>query len=265
MSAAEIAASTLGLSVEDIGGVERIKHGLTNESWLVLTARDPVVVRISRHAEDLFQIDRASEARILAGVAKAGIGAEILFSDAAQGILITRYLGPTWTHEDALHTHNIVRIAELLWRLHRLVPPAGVRTVDLLGTMEGYLETLKKHGAAPALITTGRQCGARDSALALRANATQCLCHNDVHHLNVIDDGELRLIDWEYAGIGEPFFDLASVCVYHSYDKSQREELLRAYEPNFDRGKTLRLEHACTLFEYIRDLWLAVRRECVSP
>ena len=48
-------------------------------------------------------------------------------------------------------------------------------------------------------------------------------CHNDVHHLNVVGGDELRLIDWEYAGAGEPLFDLASVCVYHGYDRTRRE------------------------------------------
>ena len=39
------------------------------------------------------------------------------------------------------------------------------------------------------------------------------------------DDGRLRLIDWEYSGVGQRLFDLASVCVYHKYDKLQREQL----------------------------------------
>ena len=93
----------------------------------------------------------------------------------------------------------------------------------------------------------------------LSKGSTPCLCHNDVHHLNVIDGDSLRLIDWEYAGVGEPLFDLASVSVYHRYRRSQRERLLSAYAAPSGAVSWQRLELACWLFDYIRDLWLAVR------
>ena len=78
--------------------------------------------------------------------------------------------------------------------------------------------------ASPAL----RDC-ADETAAQLRKGSTPCLCHNDVHHLNIVGSAPVRLIDWEYAGVGEPLFDLASVCVYHRYRKPQRERLLTAY------------------------------------
>jgi thiamine kinase-like enzyme len=80
-----------------------------------------------------------------------------------------------------------------------------------------------------------------------------------VHHLNIVDAGELRLIDWEYAGIGEPMFDLASVCVYQRYDERRRHQLLSAYPGGSEAAAYQRLEMACWLFEYVRELWLAVR------
>ena len=49
--------------------------------------------------------------------------------------------------------------------------------------------------------------GAREAALAGKLS----LCHNDPWHNNFLDDGTVRLLDWEFAGMGDPFFDLASV------------------------------------------------------
>jgi thiamine kinase-like enzyme len=108
--------------------------------------------------------------------------------------------------------------------------------------------------ALPAL----REC-ADETAAQLRQDSTPRLCHNDVHHLNVVGGENLRLIDWEYAGVGEPLFDLASVCVNHGYRKSQRERLLAAYGESSSAINWQRLELACWLFDYIRDLWTAVR------
>ena len=258
-SPAEIAASALGASVESIVAVERIKHGLTNQSWRVRTASDVVVVRVSTADEDALRIDRESEAKILGVVAAAGIGAPVLRCDPAHHILVTRYLGPSWTLDDAATPHNIERLARLLLRLHAMPAPPAVREVDLRKTFEGYAATLNAHGAGGELAASTLQRRAAELTTLLRQNAAPALCHNDVHHLNIIDSGELRLIDWEYAGRGDPLFDLASVCVYHRYARAERAALLGAYAGKYEGALDIRLDAALWLFEYIRDLWLAVR------
>lgn len=258
-AASDIAARTLGVALEAILSCEPIKHGLTNQSWLVRTRKDDVVVRISNTAEQTLQIDRQSEALVLAAVEEAGIGPEVLLCDPAQRALITRYLGDTWTEADAVQNENIQRLGQLFRRLHRIPAPAGVRRVELNDTLEGYFRTLQERGIQPALITKSLRERALQVALKLRENSAATLCHNDVHHLNVTDDGKLRLIDWEYAGVGQRLFDLASVCVYDKYDKLQREQLLSAYTALTELTTWHRLELACWLFDYVRDLWMAVR------
>src|SRR4030095_15638837 len=102
MQPAHIAALALDVPFADIVASESIKHGLTNESWLVATARDAVVVRISNSAEQELQIDRHSEAAILVAVAAADLGAPVLSCDPARHVLVTRYLGQPWTFAGAL-------------------------------------------------------------------------------------------------------------------------------------------------------------------
>jgi thiamine kinase len=254
-----IAALALDVPFADIVASERIKHGLTNESWLVRTARDAVVVRVSNAAERELQIDRNSEAAILAAVAAADLGAPVLLCDPARHVLVTRYLGNPWTFDDALQFANIERLARTMQRLHVLPPPRGVRIVDLRTTVEGYLRTLDEYGTESPLRTEALRARARGAADSLSTDSVACLCHNDAHHLNIVDDGEVTLIDWEYAGVGERLFDLASACVYHGYDQVQRERLLSAYLTRRDWTVERRLDIACWLFEYVRDLWMAVR------
>jgi thiamine kinase len=256
---AQVAAIALGLGAGAIRDIEPIKHGLTNRSWLVTTDGERSVVRISDASAEELQIDRNSEAVVLQLVARAGIGPEVLRLDPERGILVTRYLGATWSERDAHSNENIDRLAALLRRLHALEVPDGVRTVDLATTVHGYLRTLDDRGLRSGLTLPAlREC-ADKAALQLRKGSAACLCHNDVHHLNVIDGDSLRLIDWEYAGVGEPLFDLASLCVYHRYRRSQRERLLSAYAASSESVSWHRLELACWLFDYIRDLWMAVR------
>ena len=109
-AAANIAAAALGISTAQIVRVERIKHGLTNDSWRVLTKSDAVIVRISNAAEALLQIDRRSEATVLQLVAAAGLGPEVLVCDVARRVLVTRDLGRTWDEKDARLAANISRL-----------------------------------------------------------------------------------------------------------------------------------------------------------
>ena len=241
------------------GVVEAIKHGLTNRSWLVTTDKSRFVVRLSDASAHELQIDRDSEAVVLQVVARAGIGPEVIRCDPRHGVLVTRYLGPTWSERDAQDLDNIDRLGELLRRLHELEVPAGVRTVDLALTAEGYVRTLLERGTHSALTSAELRERADRTARELSKDSIVCLCHNDVHHLNVVGTDPVRLIDWEYAGVGERLFDLASVCVYHRYRKAQRERLLSAYAAASDAVNWQRLELACWLFDYIRDLCLAVR------
>jgi thiamine kinase len=247
--------------IRGAASVERIKHGLTNESWLVSSASERRVVRISNSEEDSLQIDRASEASILAAVSYAGIGPDVIVCDPSRRLLVTRYMGDTWSDADAHRAHNTDRVAALLHKLHSLAAPPGVRRVDLLSVIEVYLQTLDDHAIVCEMTTDTLRTRARDMAISLYQDSTECLCHNDVHALNLVegDHGALRLIDWEYAGVGEPLFDLASISIYQRYGQAERERLLSAYLPRAEVADWHRLEQACWLFEYIRDLWTAVR------
>jgi thiamine kinase-like enzyme len=55
-------------------------------------------------------------------------------------------------------------------------------------------------------------------------------CHNDLLNANFIDDGgRLRIVDWEYAGMGDPFFDLGNFAVNHELDAEGERALLEVY------------------------------------
>lgn len=259
MQPRDIAGRALGLGVEAIASVEPIKHGLTNESWLIHTANAAVVVRVSSRHWASLQIDRLAELSILHAVADAGIGAEVMASDLPNGLLVTRYLGPTCSEAGMTEDAFIDRLGAVFRKLHAVEPPCDVREVHLPTVIGGYLDTLHTLNqdsamGAPELRERGLML-----AWEMADTCAPKLCHNDVHHLNLVDREGIRLIDWEYAGIGEPYFDLASVCVYHDYSMRQRERLLAAYGGEVTSAALERLAKCCWLFEYVRDLWTEVR------
>lgn len=308
--ARSLAAQALAVEPAVVVSCEPIKHGLTNESWLVRTSDDAVVVRISNTAEDALQIDRFSEAAVLRAVDVAGIGAPVLMCDPRSRILVTRYVGEHWPAAVVHVPAKIARVGELLQRLHRVPPPAQTRRLELSQSVSGYFQTLDELGVTLDLTKPALRLRALHAANTLQAKVPAVLCHNDVHHLNLIDVAQsvthpshsdavrgqsgatghasrdqgafsgahvrpcansasaaerrtgfsrLYLIDWEYAGLGPPAFDLASICVYERFTPEQRRQLLEHYAGPAAGQWGDSLELACWLFDYVRDLWMAVR------
>lgn len=238
----------------------RIKGGLTNESWLVQGGAEAVVVRISTADEHALQLNRPSETLVLQRVQQAGIGAEVLLCAPERRLLVTRQLpAETLTVETMRDPATLRDLTALLRRLHSITVSELVQQTDLLAILQGYWRTLDDHPNHQGEAAETRDYAAeiaRESA----GVANRCLCHNDVHHLNLMSDGNrLWLLDWEYAGIGDPFFDLAAVCCYHDYSQALRNQLLLAYRGELTTADSLRLQRMCWLFDYIKVLWLTVR------
>ena len=119
------------------------------------------------------------------------------------------------------------RVASRLRDVHALPPIDG--RFDPFATIRRWSEVLDRR--------TSSQPGRLAELLDLVAHAERVrpplsasdlvLCHNDPYYLNFLDDGALWLIDWEYAGMGDPMYDLAGIG--HTLDPRGREVLLEAY------------------------------------
>jgi thiamine kinase-like enzyme len=65
---------------------------------------------------------------------------------------------------------------------------------------------------------------------ALPKHEPPVLCHNDLLPANFIDDGlTVKIVDWEYAGMGDRFFDLGNFAVNHQLDSDGEQLLLEFY------------------------------------
>jgi thiamine kinase-like enzyme len=95
--------------------------------------------------------------------------------------------------------------------------------------VEEYQRTAAAHGVAiPDDVAWARGVGDRIR----RARGPQPIvpCHNDLLNANFIDDGNrIRIVDWEYAGMGDRFFDLANFSINHEFGSADDEHLLEAY------------------------------------
>jgi thiamine kinase-like enzyme len=234
------------------GGNFRPLHGgQSNHAWRVELRDRAWSVRLNAADAARLGVDRRSECRLLGIAASAGLAPPVLRCDPDAGLLVCGFLeGRSWTREDLGQPENLERLGRLLRRLHQLPASEEIRGVSF-AQQARRLESEVPAGRLSAAL------GARASEVfrRLAVRRAERLCHNDLHHLNVIDhDGRLWLVDWEYGGRGDPLFDLASCLCHHPEPRAALAGLLSGYGEPLP-GSASELEDACWAFDYVRLLW----------
>jgi len=232
--------------------VAEFPGGPVSRSWQLDTASGPVVLRLDTALVKTLGLDRQAELVVLESVASVGIGPEVLWADPERGLLVTRLLpGRTWEETDLSDLHNLLRLGALLRRLHSI--PVVHESPDLRTSVAMYVDAIGTEKA--------RSIGLRAEKLLAEISidsSCRVFCHRDVHCGNIIDHGELRLIDWEYAGSGDPCFELAVVAEQHQLDESQLGGILDGYAGAAYSIEISRLNQFRGLYAYIAELWSMV-------
>lgn len=208
--------------------------GLTNMSHLVTADGAQYAVRVSGASGKALGIDRADEAEALRRVEAAGIGPEVVTFLLPEGHLVTHYLADarTLTLDEFTGPQMIPRVAARLRDIHGL-DPIG-RVFDPYGDILRWLDIAKgQHVSRPAQLgPLLEQVTEIEHHRDPPRSQENVLCHNDPYYLNFLDDGSLWVIDWEYAGMGDPMYDLAGVG--HALDGTGRNLLLESYFGEID-------------------------------
>jgi thiamine kinase-like enzyme len=209
--------------------VELLGGGITNHNHKVtLPDGDVVVMRIAGKDTGLLGIDRAVEHEASLAAAAVGVGPEVVAFHEADGILVTRFIPGEIVPVAQMREPGTIKRVALALRAVHAGPPLPAR-FDSFRVVEEYRTTAFAHGAeVPAGYATARQVARRIETA--RGAAPERPCHNDLLNANFIDDGRrIRIVDWEYAGMGDVFFDLANFSINHDLDVDGRRELLLAY------------------------------------
>jgi thiamine kinase-like enzyme len=234
---------------DGVRSLEPLTGGITNRNFKVeLADGSRVVLRIGGKDTNLLGIDRHVEHVATRTAAAAGLSPEVVAFVEPEGFLVTRFVeGAPIPVDEVRRPETLARVAGSLRSFHDGPPIAG--RFDSFRVVEAYAATATARGVAPP----ARYLAAKDVADRIeRARGPQPLapCHNDLLNANFIADGErLWIVDWEYAGMGDRFFDLANFSVNHELSDAESQALLRAYFGDV-RADDLR---ALTLMRYMSD------------
>ena len=234
--------------------IDELKGGLSNRTFRVSYGGEDFALRLDLEESDVLRFDRTYEQSIMTAAHLAGIAPDVIFVDAAAGMLLTRFLpGRAWEHEDMLSDQQLVRLAELLRAVHAL-PACGKRVnyIEEAAAYEAFLAQRQGlHAFASSCVEAVRSTPDRDIV---------ACCHNDIIARNVIDDGTLKLIDWEYARDNDPLFDVACAIGYHDLDERRADLLFEEYTGGARGDERERLVEQRRTYDALHWLWFAARQ-----
>ena len=175
--------------------------------------------------------DRKSEFKIQKHVSKKNIGATPLLLDEENALMICEFI--EGKHKKRPNKTELKKLALLIKKLHKI----KVRN------RPNYLKQNFKFKEKKAL----------KAFVKLQAFKKEpVLCHNDLHSKNILFGKSIKLIDWEYAGVNDRYFDLASISIEFKLNKTDEQTFLRAY---FQRKSKLN-NQKLTLYKIIyKELW----------
>ena len=243
-------------TVEPLGG------GITNRNYRVAVDGDVFVVRIPAASGSLLGIDRGLEHQASRLAAACGVGPEVIAFIEPEGILVTRFIEGRPVTDEAVHQPLMLeRIAQSLRRIHQAGSIAA--RFSPFRVVEAYALTTTRHGGQlPASLERARPI-ALDIERALRPEPL-VPCHNDLLNANFIDDGaSIRVVDWEYAGMGDRFFDLGNFAVNHQLSEEDEGGLLSAYFGRLVSSQYARLRLMRIMSDYREAMW-GVLQQAIS-
>ncbi len=200
-------------------------------------------------------IDRGNEAVAARAAAAAGVAPEVLFSDPASGLMVTRLVPDVVTMTpDAFRRRPGAagRAGAAFRRLHRSGAEFPFR-FELFAMIDSYLDLLA--GKAVALPPGYHDVVAEAQSVraALAAHAVPLApCHCDPLCENFLDTGtRMWIVDWEYSGMNDPMWDLGDLSVEAGFGPDQEAEMLAAYfdgpVSGFDHGRMVIYKAMCDL------------------
>jgi thiamine kinase-like enzyme len=237
-----------------------LEGGITNRNYRIRFGGRDCVLRLPGKETALLGIDRATERD--ATRAAAGIAPDVIAFDPRHECLVTSFIEGRPVEASELRGPLLAEVAGALRTIH-----AGRRLAYAFSPWQRvarYRATAvrRRMPLPPGFDEVSAAAARISAALGPRPSAP---CHNDLLTANFMHDGaRLRILDWEYAGQGDPLFDLANLASNNGFDEGDEERLLSAYFDAPPRGDQLAALRLMRLMAAFWEAMWAVVQQAVS-
>jgi thiamine kinase-like enzyme len=240
-----------------------LSGGITNRNYVVEFEGDDYVVRIPGERTQLLGIDRKCEGQAAQRAADLGIGPPVFGELPRVGTQITQFI-PGRHLEDTEFIDRIDDVVDLLKRFHESGPLDGQFPIHRV--VEWHARDASSHGAIPPPAYERLHQQSRHIERAFAAAPTPLVpCHNDLLPANVLFAADrVWLLDYEYAGMNDVFFDLANLSVNGGLPRAADERLLTRYFGGLNASRWARLQLMKVMSEFREGMWAVVQQAISS-
>ena len=236
-----------------------LSGGITNRNFLVTGAGDggKYVLRLAGNDTHLLGISREVEHAATVAAAGVGVGPEVVSFLRPEGYLVTRFIEGRPVPEEEMRATPalLAEVADALRRVHN--GPAIPGLFVPFRIVEAYRALAISRGVTiPREYDLAQAIARRIELACLTAPIELRPCHNDLLNANFIHDGSrIRIVDWEYAGMGDPSFDLGNFSINHELDAEGNAALLEAYAGTVRPAALARITLMQVLSDFREAMW----------
>jgi thiamine kinase-like enzyme len=243
-----------------------LSGGITNRNFLVTPSDgdDRYVIRLGGNDTHLLGISREVEHAATVAAAGVGVGPEVIAFIRPEGYLVTRFIvGAPVSLEQVHERPTIEGVVDSLRRIHE--GPAIPGLFVPFRIVEAYRALAISHDVPiPAAWDPAHEATRRIERAFLESPTELKPCHNDLLNANFIDDGDrIRIVDWEYAGMGDPFFDLGNFSINHELSPEEDAWLIEAYDGEARATRLARLTLMRVVSDFREAMW-GVLQQAIS-
>jgi thiamine kinase-like enzyme len=209
--------------------ISPLRGGMTNQNYRVDVGKKSYALRISGDKTDLLGINREYEYRTQTIAGELGIAPEVVAFIEPEGYMVTKFIeGRPIPAEELKQPQNLARVASVLNEIHAMPSIPGV--FSPFQVVRNYARIAQEHRVTfpekfDWLIS---QMNDAEAAM-MNTSRIQRPCHNDLLNGNFLLGNKLYVLDWEYAGMGDVFFDLANFSNNHELSEDEDHFLLDCY------------------------------------
>jgi thiamine kinase-like enzyme len=219
-------------------------QGFNNISYLLKTTTNFYVIRVFK-SNDSVNISREFEYEIQKKAHKMGIASKPIFLN--EEFMIYEY--KKGIHKTKLSKIELKNLVSKIKKFHMF--KTNGKPYNLKRDLKNYSNTLATQKSKKLI----NECF-KSIKIIEKYKYEAVLTHHDLNPKNIIfSKNSIKIIDWEYTGVNDRFFDLASLCVEFKLNKNEEKIVLDSYFKTKKSYYKIKLKHYKIIYNNFCKLW----------
>jgi thiamine kinase-like enzyme len=218
---------------------------------------NPFFVRLAGEKTGALGIDRDNERRTVEEAARVGVGPGVVAYLPECGCLVTEWIEGDPVPPESLRQREMLALLVRSLKAFHGARPGIPGRFSSFRVVEQYRRFVEDHGpTVPDVFWwLSERAGEIEEAFRKSPNPP-CPCHNDLLNANfLLCEDRMMIVDYEYAGMGDVFFDLGNLSVNHEFDDAADQLLLELYFGEARPARVARLKLMRLMSDFREAMW----------